>query len=354
MFAIKSVWKVVKKDDRILIIMPNIKKYLTANLPIYLLKEFQKTLHSIFSENPSYVVAVFPSIESENDFLIYENFYEYEIQHIEDMSVFHNEIFKQYMKRDKLYTITVNDMEDFLYHLSNKYVDIVLFDDPLIDKEYMQIVKHNGVHCSHGRCYIDDFLNAKMYLKKVLNKLMKPLRGGMHQDIEDDDIDIALIIGNNSKVNDTFLKDTIYELIKRNQLSLLITTDNVIYNIVKDMTIELNIRLRLSKIVHPFTKTNIHDFYRLLRRAAVSYTSYVFIGEFTFDSKESQQIWDDKKDFLQGNSVFDVDAIRTLFPEEKDIENSKYRLSQNPLGMLDLFLDMNDDCIIDIKNTPEI
>ena len=353
MFAIKSIWKVVKKDDRILIIMPNVKCYSNANLPTYLLTEFQKTLNSIFQENPSYVVAIFPSIESETDFLAYENFYQYEIQHITDLNVFHNETFKKYMKSDKLYTLTVNDMEDFLYHLSNRNVDIVLFDDPLLDKEYMQIVKDNGVHCSHGRCYIEDFLNAKMYLKKVLNKLTKPLRGGMHQDVEDDDTDIALIIGKNSKINDVFLKDILYEFMKRNQLALLITTDDDIYKMLKVMIAELKLRVRLYKITAPFTKDNISQLYCSLRRVAISYTTYVFIGEFMFKNKESQQLWDDKKEFLQGNTICDADALYTLFPEEKDIEKCKYRLTQHPLGMLHLFLDMDDDTVIDMKTAED-
>ena len=353
MFAIKSVWKVVKKDDRVLILMPNIKKYSTANLPTYLLKEFQKTLNSIFRENPSYVIALFPSIESEKDFLTYEDFYQYEIQQINSLSVFHNETFKKYMKPDKLYSLTVNNIEDFLYHLSNRCVDVVLFDDPFMDKEYIEIVKDNGLHCSHGRCYIEDFLNAKMYLKKVINKIMKPLKGGMHQNIEDDDTDIALVIGKNSKMNYNFFKDILYEFIKRNQLSFLITTDDDIYKMTKNMLSDLKIHIRVYKMSYPFTKNNIFNLHNSLRRTALSYTSYVFIGEFAFDSKENQQLWDEKKDFLQGNAICDADAMYTLFPEEQDIENSKYRLTQNPLGMLHLFLNLEDDFIIDIKTTDE-
>lgn len=353
MFAIKSIWKVVKKDDRILILMPNIKGYSSANLPPYLLREFQKTLHSIFNEKPQYVVAIFPSIENEKDYLIYENFYEYEIQSIQSLSVFHNESFKKYMKKDKLYTLTVDDMEDFLYNLSRDDVDIVIFDNPFIEKEYMEIVKNNELQCSHGRCYIEDFLNAKMYLKKVLHKLMKPLRGGMHQNLDDDDTDVALIIGNNSKINRSTLEETIYELVKQNQLALLVTTDDAIYKIAKDITLELNVRLRIHKITLPFTKDSLVEFHRFMKRVAISYTTYVFVGEFQFESKESRQLWDDKKEYLQGNSICDADALYTLFPEEQDIEKSKYRLTQHPLGMLQLFLNMEDDCVIDMKNHPD-
>lgn len=353
MFAIKSIWKVVKKDDRILILMPNIKGYPSANLPNYLIREFQKTLNSIFQEKPKFVVAIFPSIEDEKDYLVYEDFYQYEIQQIKSMSVFYNETFLKYMKKDKLYTLTVNDLEEFLYHLSSDDVDIVLFDNPFIEKEYMQIVKENEIHCAHGRCYIEDFLNAKMYLKKILTKLMKPLRGGMHQNLDededDDDTDIALIIGNSSKMNRSTLEETIYEFVKRNQLALLITTDDLIYKMAKDIITELKVRLRIHKMTMPFTKDSVVEFQRFLKRVAISYTTYVFVGEFQFESKETRQLWDDKKEFLQGNSICDADALYTLFPEEQDIEKSKYRLTQHPLGMLHLFLNMDDDCIIDMK-----
>jgi len=355
MFAIKSIWKVVKKDDRILILMPNIKGYSSANLPNYLLREFQKTLHSIFKEKPKYVVALFPSIEDEKDYLIYENFYEYEIQSIKSLSVFHNQSFKKYMKKDKLYTLTVDDLEEFLYHLSSDDVDIILFDNPFIEKQYMDIAKENDLQCAHGRCYIEDFLNAKMYLKKVLTKLMKPLRGGMHQDVEDedDDTDVAFIIGNHNKMNRSTLEETIYELVKRNQLALLITTDDAIYKMAKDIVTEFKIRIRIHKMNLPFTKDSVVEFQRFLKRVAISYTTYVFVGEFQFESKESRQLWDDKKEFLQGNSICDADAFYTLFPEEQDIEKSKYRFTHHPLGMLHLFLNMDDDCVIDVKNHPD-
>ena len=353
MFAIKSVWKVVKKDDRVLILMPNVKQYSNANLPTYLLREFQKSLNSIFQEKPKYVVAVFPSIEDENDYLAYEDFYQYEIQQIKSMSVFHNESFKKYMKKDKLYTLTVDDMEEFLYHLTEDDVDLVLFDNPFTDKEYMEIVKNNELHCAHGRCYIEDFLNAKMYLKKVLHKLTKPLRGGMHQDVEEDDTDIALVIGKNSKMNHSVLEEILYEFMKRNQLALLITTDEAIYQMAKEIVTELNLRIRIHKLTEPFTKDTIIEFNRLLKRVAISYTTYVFVGEFKFESKESQQFWDEKKQFLQGNGICDADALYTLFPEEKDIEKSKFRLTQHPLGMLHLFLNMDDDCVIDMKTAED-
>uniref|UniRef100_A0A6C0CSI2 Uncharacterized protein n=1 Tax=viral metagenome TaxID=1070528 RepID=A0A6C0CSI2_9ZZZZ len=349
MFTIKNIWNVVKKDDRILILMPNIKGYSSANLPSYLLREFQKTLHSIFKEKPKYIIALFPSIEDEKDYLVYENFYQYEIQSIKSLSVFYNESFQKYMKKDKLYTLIVNDMEEFLYHLSSDDIDIVLFDNPFVEKEYMQIIKNNELHCTHGRCYIDDFINAKIYLKKMLNKLMKPLQG-MHQNVEDEyDTDIALVIGNNSKINRSILEEIIYELIKRNQLPLLITTDDAIYKIAKNILVEFKLRSRIHKITIPFAKDSIIEFNRFLKRVTISYTTYVFIGEFNFESKESKQLWDDKKKFLQGNCICDADALYTLFPEEQDIEKSKYRLTQHPLGMLHIFLNMEDDFVIDMK-----
>jgi hypothetical protein len=259
------------------------------------------------------------------------------------------------MKKDKLYTLTVDDLEEFLYHLSSDDVDIILFDNPFIEKQYMDIAKENDLQCAHGRCYIEDFLNAKMYLKKVLTKLMKPLRGGMHQDIEDDDddTDVAFIIGNHSKMNRSTLEETIYELVKRNQLALLITTDDAIYKMAKDIVTEFKIRIRIHKMNLPFTKDSVVEFQRFLKRVAISYTTYVFVGEFQFESKESRQLWDDKKEFLQGNSICDADAFYTLFPEEQDIEKSKYRFTHHPLGMLHLFLNMDDDCVIDVKNHPD-
>lgn len=350
MFAIKSVWKVVKKDDRVLIFMPDIKNYSSANIPPYLLKEFQKTLHSIFKEKPQYVVAVFPTIEDEKDYLMYENFYEYEIQSIENVSIFHNESFKKYIKKDKLYTLVVEDIEEFLYNLTTNDMDLVLVDNLYLNDEYMQIVKDNEIQCAHGKCYIDDFLNAKMYLKKAFNKLMKPLySGGMHQNVEEEDTDVALIIGNDSKINQKQLEHILYELMKRNQLALFITTDDTIYNMVKNIIIKLKIRLRIYKINMPFTKNSIDEFYKFLKRVAISYTTYVCIGEFNFDSKDTRQIWDSKKDFLQGNCICDAIALYTLFPEEKEFEKTKYRFTHNPLGMLHLFLNMEDDFVIDLK-----
>lgn len=304
------VWDILKKNDKLLIVLPNILHYATIINP-YILEKFQLTLREIFKTKCKYIVVYIPNITlSEEDLRKYEEFYQYEFQWLEKLTLLKNKLFLETYNQKKLYLLQKPFEESEL----KTYFSKVIIDHSGY-KNKLPVTTH------YGKCYLEEVVTSSFYLNKLLSRINNSL--SLHQD--DTTYDIALFIGNLPEqypIQD--LKDLLAALIKCNQCSYLYS-----------LNLEINEYMKEHK--HLSFKTMYPAFYRTEhliacnREVAHRYSTSVFLGSFGLTEPE---LWKKYISTHQHDCLFDPHAFDALI--KSDLKSFKVCL--DPISLVKNFL----------------
>ncbi len=304
------VWDILKKNDRVLIVLPNILHYTTITNS-YILEKFQVTFQEIFKTPCKYMVVYIPNIDlSEEDLRKYEDFYQYEFQWLENLKFLKNKLFLETYNPKKLYLLKNAFQESELK---------TYFSKAIIDhsgyKHTLPITTH------HGKCYLEEVITSSFYLNKLLSRINNSL--SLHQD--DTTYDIALFIGNlPEKYPIQDLKDLIADLIKCNQCSYL-------YSLNPEINEYMNEYKQLSfKTIYPVFYRTEH-LIACNREVAHRYSTSIFIGSFGMTEPE---LWKKYISTHQHDCLFDPHAFDTLIKENL----KAFKVCLDPIALVKNFL----------------
>jgi hypothetical protein len=294
------VWDVLKENDNILFILPDIRHYKTIKNP----SKFQATINEILKNKNKFVIVDITNFDySETTLRIYEDFYNIELQWIDHLSVLTDPLFLEHHTPRKWYIVkSIIDN----YNFFNR----VIIDDLSSTKKY-------NISCNHGKCYITEMINVKIYLNKLVQRLKTPL--SMHQD--DSTYDISLVIG---KLPDNYPFDKLQEvltlLIKYNQCSGIYCLDKTIKYYLEDFD------RTLFPIVIP-KKYTIDSLIKYLHKSSIQYSTHIFIG--SFDKLNSPKF----EKYMENNPdcIFDPFAYESCNKEN-------YHYSTDVINMIHKFL----------------
>lgn len=305
------VWDVLKQNDKLLLILPNISCYKSIeNEKVF--DKFQDTIKDIMKNKSKYIVVHIQDFDYSNETLrLYETFFNIELQWIDDLSVFHDMVFMEYHIPTKFYIL--NKKIDYLKY--EHYFTRVIVDDLHFNKDDFKIASH------FGKCYINDLVNIKLYFNKLSRRLKSPL-SGMHQD--ETNYDISLIIGH---LPDNYpyetLKEIIAKLIKQNQCSHIYCINNTLMPYLKTF----------KKTIFQIIKPKVHKTEYLiecLKTVSYKYSTHVFIGNIPVTNKNK---WDEYYEVIY-DSIFDPFAYDAMAQTEK----TSYIISLDILKVMQKFL----------------
>lgn len=304
------VWDILKKNDRVLIVLPNILHY-TSITNAYILEKFQLTLREIFKTPCKYIVVYIPNlILSEEDLRKYEEFYQYEFQWLEKVNILKNKQFLESYNPKKLYLLQKPFEEGELKtYFSKAIIDCCSY------KHTLPITTH------HGKCYLEEVITSSFYLNKLLARINNSL--SLHQD--DTSYDIALFIGNlPEKYPIQDLKDLIGESIKCNQCSYLYSLNPEINEYMKEFK-----NLSFKTIYPVFYRTE--HLIACNREVAHRYSTSIFIGSFGMTEPE---IWKKYINTHHHDCLFDPHAFDTLIQENQ----KSFKVCLDPIALVKNFL----------------
>ena len=340
MFIVKSVWEVVKSDDRVCIFLPDIRKY-TYLQKHKVIEQFRQTISEILKATPKYIIGILPENLNELVDSIYEEFYNIEIQHIESLDVFNNDLFKKYIKNDKLYLLPF-DKEQTPRKLTENNINTLIIDDLNIttSEDWFKDIK---IKHEYGKCYIQDIINVKMYLHKSLNRVVRPIISSMLHQNEYDDYDIAFIFGNNINIDISQLKEQLYNICKHTLLTIILSTNKEITDVCKEVLAENHYKIPVVSLPSKLSVKNVNYLIERIKKVSFDNTTFMCMGHFDFQDDTALNIWNKEKEILQNNSIYDANSFITLHPDETNMEESKYRLTFDPLNVLKMYIDLDKD-----------
>jgi hypothetical protein len=340
MFIVKSVWEVVKPEDKVCIFLPDITKY-TYLQKHKVIEQFRQTISAILKVTPKYIIGILPENLNENVDTIYEEFYNIEIQHIESVDVFNNDLFKKYLKNDKLYLLPF-DKERTPNVLTENNVDALIIDNFNITtlEDWFKDIK---VKYDYGKCYIQDIINVKMYLHKSLNKIVRPIISSMLHQNDYDDYDIAFIFGNDINIDIIQLKEQLYNICKHTLLTIIISTNKEITELCKEVLAENHYKIPIVSFPSKLSIKSVNYLIERIKRISLDNTTFICIGNFEFQDDKALGVWNKEKEILINNSIYDAASFITLHPEEINTEESKYRLTFDPINIMRMYIELDKD-----------
>lgn len=340
MFIVKTEWNVLEENDRVCIFLPDIVKYagIKNNKVI---QQFRQTICEILKNSPKYIVAVVPEHITLDDYYIYEEFYNIELQKIKSMDVFNNDLFNQYLKNDKLYVIE-SGINEIFKEITKKNTDIVIIDDTSIDINNKIIKEYYNGNVKMGKCYMDDTINISTYLCKSLQRILKPYLGIMHQIAEENDV--ALVFGSDINYTSDDIRDKITELCKHNLLTAVFCANDDIYDLCKETIIENSSDTPILRLSSELDTEDISILLNEISELSKEYTSIIFIGEFTFLDETSKNMWEKEMEMFGNISIFDPHAYASLVRDDLNEEDSLlYRMTFEPINMISSFIEKDSN-----------
>jgi len=341
MVVVKSIWDIVKKDDRVCLFLPDISRY-SKLIKYKVIEQFRQTIIAILKANPEYIIGILPEHISESSYEMYEEFYNIEIQHIDDINVFENELFKKYMKNDKLYILPFNK-EKTPQVLTENVINILIIDDFNITTLEDWFYKDIKIKYDYGKCYIQDIINVNMYLKKSLNRIIKPIISSMLHQNDFDDCDVAFIFGNNVNIDTDKLKEHLYSLCKHTLLSVIISTNKEITEICKQVLSTNRYKIPIVSLPSKLSANNVNTMIERINKVSLDNTTFMCMGHFEFQDDKALNVWNKEKEILINNSIYDAESFISLHGDEKNMEESKYRLTFDPLNVIKMYIKLDND-----------
>jgi len=338
MFTIISSWNIIEDEKKFCIMLPDIRKY--SNLiNNNVITKFRETLNTIKSKEPEYITAVLPDNITEKEYDLYQDFYNIELQTVKDMNVFNNDLFKKYLRNDKLYILNNTD----ICTITRDNIDIILIDDMNINKDNKKICDL-GTNINNGKCYMEDIINVKSYFNKSIFRLLKSSLNNLHQN--DDSSDVILVLGDLNEYDQKDMCDIITRLCKYNLLSSIICTDDKVYDYCKD-TLKSNDdeNTSMMSLDEELDDEDIHSLLYHFEDISLDKNVVLFMGTFKFKDDNSKDVWKKERELLYNLSVFDPYAYVSLLNDgnmKKD-EDNMFRFTYDPISMLNMYLDMEEE-----------
>jgi hypothetical protein len=328
----KVVWKIVEKEDTILLLLPNIQSYFTIHHEC-ILQEFRETITELMQIKPKYIVAYICNLEEYTKEMIheYEKIYSVEFQWLSSFDLLQKEEYMEYHHPSKVYLFK-GDIKS-LYHTSKLFTKVILdvLDYP---KEVIDIIQEEGIPIHYGKCFLEEIINVKIYLNKLMTSVR--FRPGTRE--ESNDFDMSLILG---KITASIpsIEYLIYNSLKRNQCSLLFSCNPEVSKNIPSYKKDTRSRIPMVDYQHEILDIDvIHELIGRIQRLSTNHNTHVFIGSFSFENKEARELWEKNIELFEGVSIFDPFAYDCLIGDFQitSIKN-KYRLTKEPLQMLDMF-----------------
>ena len=338
----RIVWNIVDKKDRILLLLPNV-----TNISVIeneeLFQQYRETLQEIFVAKPTYVLVYTPGLTYTNEVIhLYEKIYGVEIQWLSDLTLLKNDRFMEH-HRGQVYFLK---QDLFMSELDRSYVDKAILDVLNFDKDLIHYLQECTIPLHYGKCFLEEVVNVNIYMNKLINRIQNALENGT-----DNSYDVTFVIGKT-----TLPFEEMYQMImntlKTNQCSMIFSCQETLTK--KLPSIQKETKTRIPMIDYDQEELDIdmmHDLIGRLQRISSRYTTHLFIGEFTFASKEVKDIWYKHLESLENISIFDIQAYDSLLKDIKGDAKHMYRLSKEVPSMLRMFLDGETDPLG--KNTTE-
>ena len=331
----KIVWNIIEKDDTILLLLPNITTIQSIENE-ELFQEFRETIQEIRLAKPRYIVACVNGIDFRNDIIqLYEQVYGVEMQWLSNLQLLKNPQFMEYHNAKTIYLLK----EDLVIsepdnsHFKKAILDVLDFDKDAIS--YLQKIQ---IPLHYGKCFLEEIVNVNIYMNKLMERIQSSL-----ESVSDNSYDVTFIIG---KTNLPFQKiyNMIMETFKTNQCSMVFSCNNELTKNLSTIQKETKTKVPLVEYDNSVIDIDIvHDLVGRLQRISSRFTTHVFIGEFSFDSKEVKETWYKHLEYLENVSIYDANAYHSLLKDIKGDNKNKFRLSKEVLSMIDMFLCGNTD-----------
>lgn len=330
----RIVWNIVEKGDRLLLLLPNLTDIDSIdNEEIF--QEYRETLHEILLSKPTYVVAYIPGLSYTNQTIhLYEKIYGVEIQWLPDLSLLKNNQFMEY-HRGQMYLLK----QDLLMsEIDTSYTTKAILDVLEYDKEIVQYLQDCTIPLHYGKCFLEEVVNINIYMNKLVNRIQNALEDGV-----DNAYDISFIIGK-TQIPFVELYQMIMNTLKTNQCSLIFSCQTEVTKKLPTLRKETKTRIPLVDYDHEELDIDmVHDLVGRLQRISSRYTTHIFIGTFSFDTKETKDLWYKHVEALENISIFDVAAYDTLLKDVKKEKKHMYRLSKEVPTMVRMFLESDTD-----------
>jgi len=336
-------WKSVKKDDRVLLIIPKSHLLYDNISNNYVLNEIRKTIINTINVKPKYVVIYIDSNNIKfNNELIHnlENTYGNEILWINDLSLLENNDFIEHHNYKKLYLYN-KAIENIPL---NNYFNNIIIDNikPVINFDNFENIQDSIVN---GYVLAEDNITIRMYMKKILNIRLNSLRSSKNK--ATNTYNLCYIIGNIDMYNQQDIIDLLKKTYEYRMCSLLYMC-NTDSSFIKDV-INIDVSKRLlgsfPKIFHYTNKIDIDigtELISRLERVSKLKANYVFIGDFEFYKKDIKEKWIEWLPGIGDNSIFDPYAYQSLVLDNTDKYQSSFRISSQIINVLHEYIDLEN------------
>lgn len=322
----KLVWNLVKEDDRILLILPNVDNYNDK----YVLANFRESINAVYKSKPKYVVVYLPNTTVLSDKVIhlYETVYNIEIQWLTELSLLNNADFMQHHKPSLLYILKKEAL----------HIDYTKYFDKAITDTLTTNLKHTlNIPINYGISAFEEILNVQIYLNKLLSKICQPLDALRYHRT-----DLTFIIGKTS-IPIEVLTEMIMDVLEINMCALVFNCNNELAPALE--YIERIITNDIPFVYYEEPTICIDVYSDLVNRLKKLSATHIFIGDFRFSDEDVRSKWLEYTSKLEDTSVFDIDAFTSLLGEhhidEKQVK--VFRLSKELPEMVNMFVNKNTD-----------
>jgi hypothetical protein len=286
------VWELLKANDRLLYVVPNIHYYAAITNT----KPFQSTIQAIQQNKNTYVVLYIQdaNTQDESTLRFYEQFYEVEIQWLNDLNDLKHPDFLEHHTPSKFYLL--KDQE---------YIPSEFFDKMVVDS--LTFSHDFGIPRIEGKCYLEQRVVEKFYLRKLIQQFTSASAFVLGQSSRPSGgYDVGFFIGD---LPDSYpkqvLRNIIHDYVKLTRCSCLYITDATLRSLAKTHANRYFPALGLKQSKTPSVLQTI-------AQVSTKYTTFVFIGKFTVTL---QKQWEEKRDKLTNDILFDPFAYETMAGE---------------------------------------
>jgi hypothetical protein len=319
--AIKLIWELIDANDRVLLFLPDIARYKSLTNR-HVLASFRESVKKIYKSHPKYVVLFVPN---ENvDLYEFERVYDVEIQWLTDLDLLHDTNgFMAHHKPRVLYLLTTKRIEP----LYSKY-----FDKAITDTLYLRTCDIDAldIPIRYGKSAFEDILTVEIYIKKFLMNLEgRAAASDMHYDV-------AFIVGESDPCTTA---DMLNAALDADVCSLIFNCNPA----VAPMLINYN---EITCVNYDNANICIDVFSDMTSRLdnlCQLYTTFIFIGKFTFNDKATETKWSKYTETIQNIGIFDTCAFTSLLDEIPDKKVKHFRISKELPKMIDMFVDQTSD-----------
>jgi len=328
----KVVWNVMDDDDKILLILPDIRPYHPIENET-ILQQFRLTIHEILDKKPIHTVLYIdvPNPLTDHCLRQLEGLLGTELQWLHSLDHLENETFMEHHHPKKVYLL-----QEKLYHypiMSNHFTKAIIDTLVIEDNRYIPtMLEEAAVPLHNGVCFLEETINLRVFLNKLMTQLNTPFHKSRHRSEE---YDVAFIIGKLEENELIDIESLIKRTIQKDQCSMVFSCNETISKNLAALKKEFRTKIPLIDYELPILDSDVtHELVGRMERISKSYTTFLFIGKFEFGTPEAKVIWEKHRKYLENCSIFDPFAYDVLIGKHKNT----YRLTKEMGTLIDIFL----------------